>query len=430
MSAPTSKAAGFWRRLTGSGATYSTPPPSRQTTGPLPAASDSDSDESATPVLWLLESALWSAHGAQADEVLAAVKDSSAWPQPDPQLIDDTGFPVWSNRIAELDLDSLREPLKTAQTAETAHAASLPEDHLRALALACGPLDPLLARAAELLATVTDEAPRQAIQLRITVCLPKHWAAPERALAVRYIDQFANAFEIKSKSRWLVNAIGAPGEQDQIPALLDQLALTLRRERQPALWIVLATDSALSPSRIAALQADGRLYKSGHHDNMAASEGAAGVLIAGAKAPPSWTGAAMRLHWAQGRRDSSADASKRPDSATLETLGAAVLSAAQRESADLCAIVSDADQRKSRTLEINLWAMQTFPNVVAEENCLSIGRSSGHLEVAVAQLQALALAHHLAREQQRPALAVSVGDDFTRTAILTTPANALPPAAG
>ena len=150
------------------------------------------------------------------------------------------------------------------------------------------------------------------------------------------------------------------------------------------LWIVLAADSALSSSRIATLETAGRLYKSG-------------------------------------RRDSPADTLAQPSTSTLDTLCATVLRTAQREPADLCAIVNDADHRKSRTAEINRWATQAFPETVTAEQCFSTGTSSGHLEAAAAELYALAIAHHLAQEQQQPALAVSVGDAITRSALLVAP---------
>lgn len=371
--------------------------------------------------------------GASAAELAAAITDGKGV-EPDVQLRNDAGFPVFASRIAALEIEELREQLADMPLAQSGEvdADALADDRLRAIMALGEALIELLPAADVALQTMADAARAAAAsasatarldappQPRMSLLLPGWWSEPERLLATQWVQHLSVAES--PAHAWAVNCFrNEPGLTAL--ALADRINLALNREAQPALWIVLASESAISDARVAQWEAQGLLYAATRRGGAMPGEAAAGLLLAGTKGRPVEIEAPQISRLVTGQLPSAPDAAKVSYATVLSTLADRLLATARLEASAIDWVVSDADHRVSRVTEVAKLLQDRLPHVPFDGNHLATGAACAHMGAA-GDLVGVALGCYLAMEHAQRVLVTSLGDPLARAAVLV----AMPPA--
>ncbi|MBI5925226.1 MAG: hypothetical protein HY836_06465 [Aquabacterium sp.] len=414
---------------------------------------------------WVLAEAVTLSAGTDASAAWSGLQSQSIRPELDSELQDLDGLPIFTSRVADLDVrDWLDAHAELAQD-----GAELPDAVLRGLALLEAPLHHMLsavselvparapaaehghslpsAQAADMKAHLSGVAmPVNKAQLRakaavaphltVRLLLPTSWAAHERTAAVEWVRSqcgslldWAEAAGAKGV-RWLVDAVERP---EEVWDELDRQMVQWSREPRPELWLVLAVDSAVNEARVERMQAVGELFTSSHQTGKVPGEAAAGLLLANEH----WPDLAERAQppvrmWRPVRaaRDKSADAAGRVGATVL---GAALQHALSLNQADKdrLLVVSDGDHRASRTAELFEALQDVMPGVDPMLAVTRVGESCGDLGVARALVPS-ALACTALRSGEQPdqvAVATHVQSSHDRVVVALAPWRAEPVAA-
>lgn len=404
----------------------------------------------------ILDAALHSRVGLDAQSTLSEVKEGAARPGLDAELQDFDGLPIFSARVDELDFadEDLGEP---SQSDAPAVAVS------RAMALLRAPLDQLSDTWMTLLgqlepAHATDTAgsdhdwggstktylsgvghqsqrdelqKSKPIQWSVRVLLPAGWSVADQDLVVCAIrSQLAAVVD-------MATACGLPAPHWQVipPTTpeawwteLDERIQRWGREDVAEAMFILAVDSALDDATVELWQSRGELFTAQHQTGRVPGEAAVGLLLAssalrGRLDLSQLEQPAIRLARPVClRRDKSADAMGRVAATTLvETMTQALSVAGIAPSLDLM-VVADADHRASRTSEL-FEALQTLvPGLDPIVQVARAGEVLGDVGAARALLSAalgcaavwesegerVVLATHVQSSHERVALALSV----------------------
>ena len=185
-----------------------------------------------------------------------------------------------------------------------------------------------------------------------------------------------------------------------------------------AQWqLLLASASSIGERGLHALISSGRLARAGNTEGLVPGEGAAGLLLrpAGAVRPaghePGPEIASLRTVAFEAGTPARHAARASGDLLAAAMNDAAVL----RE--DVAMVLSDADQRPSRSVEAAVAASAACPELDPVTDCPALGAASGHLGHA-GPLLLLALAAERVRETGTPVLALSLASASIRTAAL------------
>lgn len=414
---------------------------------------------------WVLAEAVTLSAGTDASAAWSGLQSQSIRPELDSELQDVDGLPIFTSRVADLDVrDWLDAHAELAQD-----SADLPETVLRGLALLEAPLHQMLDAISELapsgrpgagpdlqvrpaqagdmkahlsgVAMPVNKAQVQAKaalapQLTVRLLLPVSWADHERAAAVDWVRSqcgglldWAEATGARGV-RWLVDAVERP---EEVWDELDRQMVQWSREPRPELWLALAVDSAVNEARVERMQAVGELFTSSHQTGKVPGEAAAGLLLANEH----WPDLAERAEppvrmWRPVRasRDKSADAAGRVGATVL---GAALQHALSLNQADKdrLLVVSDGDHRASRTAELFEALQDVMPGVDPMLAVTRVGESCGDLGVARALVPS-ALACTALRAGEQPdqvAVATHVQSSHDRVVVALAPWRAEPVAA-
>ncbi|MEJ8859265.1 hypothetical protein WKW79_32185 [Variovorax robiniae] len=380
--------------------------------------------------LSVLASSLRSPGGASADELAAMLAEGKSV-GPDTELKNDAGFPIFAARIADLEVDELRDDLAEMRLAKSAEidVAMLADDRLRSIQAMSETLADLLPQADEMLLATQPQSmspgngnpsrsrsPVEAPALRISLLLPGEWTEQERLLAAQWVQHIC-AGESPSHAwsvDYLRNDAGTTGW-----TLIDRISLALNREPQrPALWIVVAAESTISDACVAQWDARGTLFSTARRNGLMPGEASAGLLLTGVKDLRFASAEAPQVaRPVFGQLESSADASTVSRATALAELAGRLSEASAIEATTIEWVVSDADHRASRVTEVARLLQDRLPHVAFDENNLSTGITCGHMGAA-SELVGLALACHLAKEHQQHVMVASVSDPFARGAML------------
>lgn len=282
------------------------------------------------PVATVLAEALCLSAGHGAAEAWHALKEARVRPGLDPELSDADGLPVFSARVADLDLnDWLLAHGELCQAGST----PLPEQVLRTLALLEAPLHHLLdalsawrpepgerpwnggtaTRAHEPMSSLPAGAPshlsgvgrpdgqaarqaraERAPALQVRLCLPAAWTSDDRARAADWVRGQCGAL-----LDW-AEAHGAPAPEWQAQQQAQQQTLQQPAEAspegvwaelathwpawsaspRPQLLLLLAADTAVDEACVAQWQARGELFTSHHQRGRMPGEAGVGLLLA------------------------------------------------------------------------------------------------------------------------------------------------------
>lgn len=393
------------------------------------ASADAGAATQATPAppavvpLTVLAGALRMPHGgsaAQLAEALARKANLSL----DPELVNDSGYPILSGRVDDVDVaaqqDNMDDWLRTHHP-----QAAFSDEQWRALALgsdvaadlAAG-LERHPALPAYLDAGHAGKALPPLPPLHVLPLLPADWAEPERAAAAAWLrHQVARHGWPQAR---LAPPLLAAHAQQALP-LIRQLSNQARQEEQPFLCLVLACGSHIGEATVQNWADHYLLFDSDHPQGRIPGEGAAGLLLADAAQGALFEDpdAALMYPTSSALRAASADSKSRGDTGLLAELAAQAIATAGVNAADIAVLTADSDQRASRMTELLGMASATLPGLDPGEQVLAVGAACGDAGT-VTTLAALVLAQQQVRDGAGPALCVTNIDPFHRGAVLLT----------
>jgi len=257
---------------------------------------------------------------------------------------------------------------------------------------------------------VRQQADRAPV-LTVRLLLPAAWRPAEREQAVQWVRERAAGLLDWAQAqqaqgiRWVHEPLSEP---DALWRELNQLLLQWSRDPRPQACLLLATDSALDPDRVAQWEAAGQLFTADHQHGRVPGEAAAGLLLAHPTWPPPHEAddEAPRLSLSSplvARRDKSADAVGRIGHRELLALLQAAWPRLTVPTPEVL-VLADADHRASRASELYEAVVDAQPEIDPDTQVLRAGVSLGDMGEARGLL-ATALAAAAAR-QGRPAKAV------------------------
>ncbi len=404
-----------------------------------PAAADAAPADTAPPVgIAMLAASVRAPHGASPEELLAALADGAARPELDNTLYDDYGFPIMTARIADIDVDALREDMAPWLEARGIDPAVFTEEQWRALHAGSAVVQELAATLADhpqLLEHDTRLDTRTPSPLPMLQLLPlwsAAWSVPARGTAEQWLAHLvAQAGWPKER----IATLPATGPAAEAPAdAVSVLAALLARVQAQAasqnaapaaatLALVLACDSHLSEAGIDRLSGAGMLFAAQRPQGQMPGEGAAGLLLAdAAQAALLSRGEAQVLLRAVGsaQLDNSADAAGRPNVTVLRQLAAGVLATSRCDSAGVLALATDTDHRTGRVMETMAVLSELLPQLDTTLDTCHVGAACGSCGV-VTYLTALVLARQQVIERGGPVLCLGTLDPYRRDAALVAP---------
>jgi len=288
------------------------------------------------PVATVLAEALSLSAGHGATEAWHVLKEAGVRPGLDPELSDADGLPVFSARVADLDLkDWMLAHGELSQVSDT----PLPEQVLRTLALLEAPLHQLLdalaawrpepgergwggsaaTHAHEPVSSLPAGAPshlsgvgrpdgqaahqaraERAPALQVRLCLPAAWTAGDRARAVDWVRSQCGALLDWAEAHgapapeWQTTWPSAQSMPQALAAAADaaetspegvwtelaSLWPAWSASPRPQLLLLLAADSAVDEACVAQWQARGELFTAHHQRGRVPGEAAVGLLLA------------------------------------------------------------------------------------------------------------------------------------------------------
>lgn len=372
----------------------------------------------AAPVIAVKATALRSPYGASVEELASAIADNEARADLDKELVDDNGFPVMTARVDDADDDMLQDDIAEWLANQGMPAMHFTEEQWRALILATGV-------AAELASLATADlipSEGQSPMLQLKLMLPHDWTVEVRRAATMWLRHTVAQYG------WPDAAIATP-EPEQMhltspTGILAQLLPSPSAASKPLVAIVVACASLVGQESVDRLAASSALFNSSKGSGHIPGEGACGLLLTDLHQGESIEGADMvmlgPLH--ERRRDSSADDTRRADSALLLDMTEQLCKAGAIELSQISMIVADTAHRPNRVLELMGLTAPAIPQLDAADDVVRVGLGSGSCG-AVPFLTALALARHYALERSAPVLCISNEDPYLRSAALMRPAS-------
>lgn len=348
----------------------------------------------ADPVLSVVAYAVRLPLGASAEAVADTLAEPPR-PRPHPTLKDLRGRPVFAAVVPGLD---------PAVAAATLPAELATEEQQRALALA-----------AEVFAELVPAALAYAAQMDVPVDLQVRFGLPARWPAAAHGAAQAWLLRRSEAAGWPAGRLTVQTMAlDDGPQVLAWLArLGDSRPPTPTVYLVLACDSTLGATTIAAWEQAGDLFDPARRQGRMPGEGAAGLLLA----PPSER-TTLRLHRVV-RDDAAAPAH---DCAATSALSTLLQRAQTGIEVPPAAVVADAEDRLTAALAgaVNAQSGECDP-----PSLLPLASACGDYGAAAA-LAAVAVAAARAAQAGEPVLVVSLAPR-ARAALAITPAE--PPAA-
>lgn len=360
----------------------------------------------------LIGASVATASGMSSSEILDAVAAGKR-PEPDAELLDEAGFPVFSARVERLDADVLGEWL-------AAHQDTLPKHFLdgepvRALAL----LDMLLPAALDDARNLMDKN-KPETRLRIQWLVPSSWERDHYPALLAWLrDSYLAEFD-KTRFEASVRPVGT--EVDVLKEI-DELILAAKREQlEHDIHLIVGANSHIGESTVQTWSDQNRLFTANRQSGQIPGESAICLLFTGTPEDgvitPDESVRVSRISSA--RRDKSADAGGRVGSALLEQLIGGVLTIRGIDAADVKKIVSDGDHRDTRVTELMTAVGQQFKELDPMADCHSIGIACGTTS-PLGGLLALACSRDKVLAEGGSVVCISNQDAIARAVLVVEP---------
>ncbi|MGY0634572.1 hypothetical protein [Luteimonas sp. A478] len=340
-----------------------------------------------------------------------------------PTLRDRDGLPVLAAFCKELDTTLIEDQVRSGSDRRS------PEEHLRALAL----LEPvaldLFAAAQRLLPPLpeveervvaglrrrVESAPRNSGSVHVLALLPQDMTSTLRDASVGWLHGLAAdaGLDPRRSTFEAVAVADAAAVWERIRSLLAGQATNQGD------WHLLLTSASLIGERgVQALAAGGGLASGRNVEGMVPGEGAAGVLLRPAGAALLQDSGQTGIELLALRKQAAAEGGtpRQAANATARLLQE-LLDSAALPAESVAMVLTDADQRPSRSVEAAVAAARACPELDPVAQCPALGNASGYLGHA-GPLVLLALAAAAAREADAPVVALSVEPAHMRYAAL------------
>jgi hypothetical protein len=376
--------------------------------------------------LTVLAGALRMPHGDSAAQLADAMLSRKASLALDPELVNDSGYPILTGRADDVDTDGQQDDMAD-WLAEHHPETQFSDEHWRALALGnavaidlAGELGQHPALPAYMDAAQAGKPLPPLPALHMITLLPPEWSDAERAAAAAWLRH------IVARHGWpqarLSPTLMAAGNQPAL-RLIGQLATQARQEEQPLLCLALACGSRIGAASVQAWADESILFDSDHPNGRIPGEGAAGLLLADRTQGALFEDADAPLMYPANSalRVASADGKARSDVNLLAELAAKAIAEAGLDAVAVTLLTADTDQRGSRMTELLSMASATLPELDPGSQVLAVGAACGDAG-AVATVAALVLAQQQVRDGAGPALCITNLDPFHRGAVLLAPA--------
>ncbi len=375
------------------------------------------------------------AAGDDAAAVWTAVRDSEVRPRPDAELLDKDGHPLFTTRLDDVALDSVRAELTDLPPPSNGTHPAEPAPRLvRSLSL-LSPCADWLDTSLAVWADARTNLPT-APALTVALCLPPldemrdddTTEPPQQALARAWLAPQLGALQAfdPRQHRLLVQTAHSGAD---VLAWADLQLVQWQRDQRPGLLVLLVADSLIDEASAARLARQGLLMSGRQPKGATLGEAAVGLLLAtpdwpapSAHAPFELDHPPATLHrWAQRVRSKSADDAGRigPEVAR-DTLGDALQASAVPPDA-VQAAVCDTDLRPSRTTEWYGAMLQHIGHLDAAQDVAALGVALGDCGIAQAAL-CVALAAQRAATEQQAVVAATVSAPLARGAVVLQPA--------
>lgn len=399
----------------------------------LPAAAGAGAAGTERPAtVQLIAASLACAAGASAAELQAAAKDGAPRPTLDPELHDGEGLPVFTARIAALDPAASTPPLESLITRTRARrsewAGLVPSDHTRrALAALQEPLMQAVEALVPWSARFAERAdPDAACRAHLLIGLPSDWTPFEhelgRAVAAAVAAAAAEPAAIAARCFDVIAHACDDGETLLLQA--DRMLQALAGEQRSEPVIVAACDSTIGEEALDSLERDGLLFSSSKRPKgRIPGEAAAALVLAGVDWPAAADNEQPIPHLYRPvvmRRDKSVDAPGRVSSDIAVNAMTSAVTASGLPFEAIGSLACDADQHTLRGIELHGAALGLLPQLDATEDLRLLGTLTGSVG-AVSALLVVACAAECAKATGKPSLAVTLGDPFTRLAMVVLP---------
>jgi hypothetical protein len=363
----------------------------------------------------LIGSSVASSAGMSASEILDAIS-AKRRPKLDESLKDDDGFPVFTARVSDLDINEFIEkpafqdagfpsPLKT-------------DEFLRALALLDVALSPVLTQVSELLEQTLPKA-----RLRLLWLIPADWDQSH----VPVLQAWLRAEHLASidKGRLEISIRQTATDSDTLQEI-DELILATRREQlENDLHLVIGTHSNIGDDAIQAWSSRKILFTAANQSGQIPGEGAACLLFTAAQpeTPNAFENPVRVSRVSRAQRDKPVDGGGRINGALIEQLIEGLMTIRGIDASAIRKVVSDGDHRETRVAELMNAIAELLKDLDPMESCLQIGTACGSTP-PFGSLLALACAREKAIADDGAVLCVSNQHATARAVLLVEP---LPP---
>lgn len=385
----------------------------------------------------VLAAAVNTVAGSDPSELLDAVKSGKPLPAPDESLTDGSGLPILSARckgIVDGDWPQDLVALVSQVAGQQPDWATM-EPRIavwRALSLMTEPLSNVRQALLELLQVQqsaqalngqdADAKERQAV--RVLLGVPETTSEFERACLLAWVNHLMLESwppETPAINLSLNHFQGAP---ESFLLKIDQIVLSLRREKRNDLFIAAAAESLLDDAAIGRLSDKGRLYQTDERPTGVMPGEAAAVLLLGGS---EWASSEQlesptvlihRLSMTQ--RDKSIEAGGKGNCAQLVQAMQDALAVSSLSVGDIASMVCDADQHTQRATELFGGTLDQLPDLDPVEDFRLLGRVTGSIGMS-SMLVSIAAGAEMVSSTNKPCMVVGLADLFVRVVCVLRP---------
>lgn len=386
----------------------------------------------------VLAAAINSVAGVEPCELLDAVKSGKPLPAPDESLTDESGLPVLSARCKGIVDGDWPQDLVAlvAQVACQQPDWGTMEPRIalwRALSLMTEPLRNVRQILLEMLQVQqgaqaintrdADAKERQAVRMLLGVS--ETTSEFERACLLAWVNHLM--LEDWPPETPAINLSVTPfhGAPEGFLLKIDQILLSLRREKRNDLFIAAAAESLLDDAAIGRLSDKGRLYQTDERPTGVMPGEAAAVLLLGgsewASSEESEKPTVLIHRLSITRRDKSIEAAGKGSCAQLAQVMQDALAVSSLSAGDIASMVCDADQHTQRATELFGGTLDQLPDLDPVEDFRLLGRVTGSMGMS-SMLVSIAAGAEMASTANKPCMVVGLADLFVRVACVLRPA--------
>lgn len=387
------------------------------------AATIDENERGLTSVV--LAAAINTVAGADPDELLDAVKSGKPLPAPDESLTDDSGLPVLSARCKGIVDGDWPQDLVAlvAQVACQQPDWGTMEPRIavwRALSLMTEPLRNVRQALLELL-----QVQQNAQTLRVLLGVSETTSEFERACLLAWVNHLM--LEDWPPETPAINLSVTPfqGAPEGFLLKIDQILLSLRREKRNDLLIAAAAESLLDDAAIGRLSDQRRLYQTDERPTGVMPGEAAAVLLLGgsewASSEESEKPTVLIHRLSMTQRDKSIEAGGKGNCAQLVQAMQAALAVSSLSAGDIASMVCDADQHTQRATEFFGGTLDQLPDLDPVEDFRLLGRVTGTMGMS-SMLVSIAAGAEMVSTANKPCMVVGLADLFVRVGCVLRPA--------